>query len=145
MKVIFYHTNDSQNTIGKTLNKITAIDLHFSNNQNLNSPQLLLHKKNVLDYNKINYASLLNNYYFASGEAIQNDTLIRFNLKKDVLETYKNDILNSDVDIIEKAVASNAGNVKTSKEVETFKLPSSVVLPKTQSVVMVTVSSAGDD
>ena len=33
---------------------------------------------------------------------------------------------------------------KTSKEVETFKLKSSIVLPKTQSVIMVTVASEGD-
>lgn len=145
MKIIFYHTNDSQNTLGKTLDKITEVELHFANTQNLNNPQLLLHKKSDIDYSKINYATMLNRSYFVSYEEIQNGTLIKFNLKKDVLETYKNDILNSDCDIVEKSIPSNAGTVRTSKEVESFKLASSVVLPKTQSIVMVSVASKGND
>jgi hypothetical protein len=87
---------------------------------------------------------MLNKFYFVSHETLQNNSLIRLELKEDVLETYKDNILNSSADIIEKSTTNNVRNIATSKEVETFKLKSSVVLPKKQSIIMVTVASEGD-
>ena len=105
---------------------------------------LVFKNDNITDYSKINYAKILNKYYFVSHETLQNNYLIRLELKEDVLETYKDDILNSSADIIEKSTPNNVKNIETSKEVETFKLKSSIVLPKKQSVIMVTVASEGD-
>ena len=145
MKLTLYHTDDKPNTINKTIEQITEVELHFANTQNLNTPQLLLTKRNEIDYSKINYAKLLESYYFVNYEEMKNGSLVNFDLKKDVLETYKSNILNSDADIIEKSIPSNNANIRTSKEVESFKLASSVVLPKTQSIILVSVASKGDD
>lgn len=145
MKLTLYHTDDKPNTINKTIEQITEIEIQLRSGTDLYKLQLLLAKRNEIDYSKINYAKMLDSYYFASYEEMKNGYLVNFDLKKDVLETYKNDILNSDADIIEKSEPSNNANIRTSKEVESFKLSSSVVLPKTQSIILVSVASKGDD
>ena len=144
MELILYHTNDSQNTINKELTLITTKNINLKQSTNLYQTFLILKNDNITDYSKINYAKMLNKYYFVSYETIQNNSLIRLNLKEDVLETYKDNILNSSADITEKSTPSYSGSIRTSKEVETFKLKSTVVLPKTQSIIMVTVASEGD-
>ena len=144
MELIFYHTNDSQNTINKDLTLITTKNINLKQSTNLYQTFLILKNDKATDYSKINYAKMLNKYYFVSHETLQNNSLIRLNLKEDVLETYKDNILNSSADITEKSTPNNVRNIETSKEVETFKLKSTVVLPKTQSVIMVTVASEGD-
>ena len=144
MELILYHTNDSQNTINKNLTLITTKNINLKQSTNLYQTFLILKNDKATDYSKVNYAKMLNKYYFVSHETLQNNSLIRLHLKEDVLETYKDDILKSSADIIEKSTPNNVRNIETSKEVETFKLKSSVVLPKTQSVIMVTVASEGD-
>ena len=144
MELILYHTNDSQNTINKDLTLITTKNINLKQSTNLYQTFLVFKNDNITDYSKINYAKMLNKYYFVSYETIQNNSLIRLNLKEDVLETYKDNILNSSADITEKSTPSYSGSIRTSKEVETFKLKSDTILPKTQSIIMVTVASKGD-
>lgn len=144
MELILYHTKDSNNTINKDLTLITTKNINLKQSTNLYQTFLVFKNDGVTDYSKINYAKMLNKYYFVSHETLQNNSLIRLELKEDVLETYKDNILNSSADIIEKSTPDNTRNIATSKEVETFKLKSTVVLPKTQSVIMITVASEGD-
>ena len=144
MELQLFQNKSSENTINKDLTLITTKNINLKQSTNLYETFLIFKNDNSTDYSKINYAKMLNKYYFVSYETLQNNSLIRLQLKEDVLETYKDDILNSSADIIEKSTTNNVGNIKTSKEVETFKLKSTVVLPKTQSVIMVTVASEGD-
>ena len=144
MELILYHTNDSQNTINKEKTLITTKNINLKQSTNLYQTFLILKNDKATNFSKVNYAKMLNKFYFVSYETIANNNFIKLNLKEDVLETYKDDILNSYADIIEKSTPDNIRNIETSKEVETFKLKSTVVLPKTQSVIMVTVASEGD-
>lgn len=144
MELKLFQNKSSENTINKDLTLITTKNINLKQSTNLYQTFLVFKNDNITDYSKINYAKMLNKYYFVSHETIQNNSLIRLNLKEDVLETYKDNILNSSADIIEKSTPNNVRNIQTSKEVETFKLKSSVVLPKTQSIIMVTVASEGD-
>lgn len=144
MELKLYQNKSSENTINKDLTLITTKNINLKQSTNLYQTFLVFKNDNITDYSKINYAKMLNKYYFVSYETIQNNSLIRLNLKEDVLETYKDNILNSSADIIEKSTPNNVRNIETSKEVETFKLKSTVVLPKTQSIIMVTVASEGD-
>ena len=144
MELKLFQNKSSENTINKDLTLITTKNINLKQSTNLYQTFLVFKNDGITDYSKVNYAKMLNKYYFVSHETLQNNSLIRLELKEDVLETYKNDILNSSADIIEKSTPNNVRNIKTSKEVETFKLKSSVVLPKTQSVIMVTVASEGD-
>lgn len=140
MKLELLQNNSNDNVINKDLTLIATKDINLKQATNLYHTFLVFKNDNQTDYSKINYAKMLDKCYFVSSEAIQNNLLIRLELKEDVLETYKDSILNSDADIIEKSTPSNNGIVNTSKEVETFKMSSSVKLPKTRSIIMVTVS-----
>ena len=144
MELKLFQNKSSENTINKNLTLITTKNINLKQSTNLYQTFLVFKNDNTTDYSKINYAKMLDKYYFVSHETLQNNSLIRLHLKEDVLETYKDDILKSSADIVEKSTPNNVRNIKTSKEVETFKLKSSIVLPKTQSVIMVTVASEGD-
>ena len=144
MELQLFQNKSSENTINKNLTLITTKNINLKQSTNLYQTFLVFKNDNTTDYSKINYAKMLSKYYFVSYETLQNNSLIRLQLKEDVLETYKDNILNSSADIIEKSTPNNIRNIKTSKEVETFKLKSTVVLPKTQSVIMVTVASEGN-
>lgn len=144
MELQLFQNKSSENTINKDLTLITTKNINLKQSTNLYQTFLVFKNDNTTDYSKINYAKMLNKYYFVSHETLQNNSLIRLEMKEDVLETYKDDILNSSADIIEKSTPNNVRNIETSKEVETFKLKSTVVLPKTQSVIMITVASEGD-
>lgn len=144
MELKLFQNKSSENTINKDLTLITTKNINLKQSTNLYQTFLVFKNDSITDYSKINYAKMLNKCYFVSHETLQNNSLIRLQLKEDVLETYKDNILNSSADIIEKSTPNNTRNIKTSKEVETFKLKSSVVLPKTQSVIMVTVASEGE-
>ena len=144
MELQLFQNKSSENTINKDLTLITTKNINLKQSTNLYQTFLVFKNDNTTDYSKINYAKMLNKYYFVSHETLQNNSLIRLNLKEDVLETYKDNILNSSADIIEKSTPNNVRNIETSKEVETFKLKSDTILPKTQSIIMVTVASEGD-
>lgn len=144
MELKLFQNKSSENTINKDLTLITTKNINLKQSTNLYQTFLIFKNDGVTDYSKINYAKMLDKYYFVSHETLQNNSLIRLQLKEDVLETYKDNILNSSADIIEKSTPNNVRNIKTSKEVETFKLKSTVVLPKKQSIIMVTVASEGD-
>ena len=144
MELKLFQNKSSENTINKNLTLITTKNINLKQSTNLYQTFLVFKNDNITDYSKINYAKMLNKYYFVSYETIQNNSLIRLNLKEDVLETYKDNILNSSADITEKSTPSYSGSIRTSKKVETFKLKSDTILPKTQSIIMVTVASKGD-
>lgn len=144
MELKLFQNKSSENTINKNLTLITTKNINLKQSTNLYQTFLVFKNDGVTDYSKVNYAKMLNKFYFVSHETLQNNSLIRLELKEDVLETYKDDILNSSADIIEKSTPDNKRNIATSKEVETFKLKSSIVLPKKQSIIMVTVASEGD-
>ena len=144
MELKLFQNKSSENTINKDLTLITTKNINLKQSTNLYQTFLVFKNDNTTDYSKVNYAKMLSKFYFVSHETLQNNSLIRLHLKEDVLETYKDDILKSSADIVEKSTPNNVRNIQTSKEVETFKINSTVVLPKTQSVIMVTVASEGD-
>lgn len=144
MELKLFQNKSSENTINKDLTLITTKNINLKQSTNLYQTFLFLKNDKATDYSKVNYAKMLNKFYFVSYETIANNNFIRLNLKEDVLETNKDFILNSYADIIGKSTPNNVRNIQTSKEVETFKLKSSVVLPKTKSIIMVTVASEGD-
>lgn len=144
MELKLFQNKSSENTINKDLTLITTKNINLKQSTNLYQTFLIFKNDGVTDYSKVNYAKMLNKFYFVSHETLQNNSLIRLELKEDVLETYKDNILKSSADIIEKSTPDNTRNIATSKEVETFKLKSTVVLPKKQSIIMITVASEGD-
>lgn len=138
MELILYHTNDSQNTINKELTLITTKNINLKQSTNLYQTFLILKNDKAIDYFKVNYAKMLNKFYFVSYETIANNNFIRLNLKEDVLETYKDDILNTDFDIIGKSEIDYTSNVPTSKKVQTKIIKSNVILTDDENIIVQT-------
>ena len=83
--------------------------------------QIIIHNSEQLK--NLNYAKMLDRCYFVQVQTLNNDKFLLLTLDEDVLETYKQDILNSSQDIIKKSDAGNVKqtNVSTDTETETFK------------------------
>lgn len=114
-EVDFYKTDDSQNTINKTLTKTGTknISLLFSYDYvefkaYLTGDQILLSS---------NYAIIDNKHYFLNLENI-GGTIYLVSFTLDLLETYKDIILASDFDIIEKSTYGINSVIPTTSEIE---------------------------
>lgn len=114
-EVDFYKTDDSQNTINKTLTKTGTknISLLFSYDYvefkaYLTGDQILLSS---------NYAIIDNKHYFLNLENI-GGTIYLVSFTLDLLETYKDIILASDFDIIEKSTYGTSSDIPTDSEIE---------------------------
>ena len=138
MELILYHTNDSQNTINKEKTLITTKNINLKQSTNLYQTFLILKNDKATVFSKVNYAKMLNKFYFVSYETIANNNFIRLNLKEDVLETYKDDILNTDFDIIAKSEIDYTSKVPTSKKVQTKIIKSNVTLADDENIVVQT-------
>lgn len=101
MECKLYRLNSDINVINKDITLIDTIDIVLLEPTNVLSPYIRLKKIN--DVNNINYVFLteLNRYYFVQDKQVINNDIVQFKLNIDVLETYKNDIINSQMDIIE--------------------------------------------
>lgn len=138
MELNLYHTDDSQNTINKEKTLITTKNINLKQSTNLYQTFLILKNDKTTDYSSVNYAKMLNKFYFVSHETIANNNFIKLNLKEDVLETYKDDILNTDFDIIAKSEIDYTSNVPTSKKVQTKIIKSNVTLPDDENIIVQT-------
>lgn len=114
-EVDLYKTDDSQNTINKTLTKTGTknISLLFSYDYvefkaYLTGDQILLSS---------NYAIIDNKHYFLNLENI-GGTIYLVSFTLDLLETYKDIILASDFDIIEKSTYGTSSDIPTDSEIE---------------------------
>ena len=138
MELKLFQNKSSENTINKDLTLIATKNINLKQSTNLYQTFLVFKNDNITDYSKINYAKMLNKYYFVSHETIQNNSLIRLHLKEDVLETYKDDILNTDFDIIAKSEIDYSSNVPTSKKVQTKIIKSNVTLADDENIIVQT-------
>ena len=136
MKLEFFHTDDSSNTINKTLTKISEKDITLKASTDILAPRMVFLAKDFTS--TINYMKMLDKYYFVDLQFIRNNSLVIVNSSIDVLETYKDIILNSQADIIKK---SSAGNIKQENVLPTTiskTFNSDKTLTKSSSIIMIT-------
>lgn len=136
MKLEFFHTDDSSNAINKTLTKISEKDVTLKASTDILTPRMVFLAKDFTS--TINYMKMLDTYYFVDLQFIRNNSLVIVNSSIDVLETYKDIILNSQADIIKK---SSAGNIKQENVLPTTiskTFTSDKTLTKSSSIIMIT-------
>lgn len=136
MKLEFFHTDDSSNTINKTLTKISEKDVTLKALTDILAPRMVFLAKDFST--TINYMKMLDKYYFVDLQFIRNNSLVIVNSSIDVLESYKDIILDSQADIIKK---SSAGNIKQENVLPTTiskTFNSDKTLTKSSSIIMVT-------
>ena len=97
MKLYLYNIQDSNNVINKTLENAYDLDIILKRDVNIINPELILSTLDNIDYSNYNYAHIpeLKRYYFIDQVINLNYKLWQLNLECDVLESFKNDILNS--------------------------------------------------
>ena len=136
MKLEFFHTDDSSNTINKTLTKISEKDVTLKASTDILAPRMVFLAKDFST--TINYMKMLDKYYFVDLQFIRNDSLVIINSSIDVLETYKDLILNSQADIIEKSTISNVKQNDITQETVTKIFKSDTIVPDGSSIIMQT-------
>lgn len=136
MKLEFFHTDDSSNTINKTLTKIREKDVTLKASTDILAPRMVFLARDFTS--KINYMKMLDKYYFVDLQFIRNNSLVIVNSSIDVLETYKDIILNSQADIIKKSKPSSVKQTDVSQETITKIFKSDVTIPDGSSIIMQT-------
>lgn len=96
MELKLYKTNDDDNVIGKELTFLKSININLKDDVDVSNPNLRL-KLNVDDVKNFNYAELetFGRKYFVRDIQNINNAIWLVRLECDVLETFKNEILNS--------------------------------------------------
>lgn len=136
MEVIYYSTKDAANVINKTVEKIgnEQIFVPFSNTPLMFN--LYLANKDI--YKNVNYCKVLDKFYFVNFEQM-NPKIILASFSMDLLESYKNQILESDFDISEKSTIDYNTDVPTSSQIEKKVIKSNVTIDEQKSIIVTTV------
>lgn len=116
MNIYLYNTADDDNVLNKTLtDELIISDVKLKNPVNINNPILSLSSKIIYDdgygggwtyetkdYNYV-YIPEFERYYFIENVTLQSNNINVLTLKVDVLKTYEDEILNSDL-YVEKEI-----------------------------------------
>ena len=136
MQLELYKNSSSFNTINKTLTLLTTLNIHLKQGANLLHTQIIIHNNDQLK--ELNYAKMLDRYYFVQVQTLNNNKFLLLTLDEDVLETYKKDILASSQDVIEKSTAGNIKQTNVSPETVSKTFNSDTKLDDGSSIIMVT-------
>ena len=140
MQLILYTTKDSHNVIGKHLNEVSRVNITMKKTEDIENPTIVL-TDTGLNYN---YARIpfFNRYYFIDKFKRGTNGLITIDLSVDVLETYKNDILNSTATISAKTgLGYQDGTVQVDSRKNITVVKSDITLPEASSIILTTVGS----
>lgn len=137
MQLELYKNNSSFNTINKDLNLLATLNIHLKQGANLFHTQIIIHNNDQLK--ELNYAKMLDRCYFVQVQILNNSKFLLLTLDEDVLETYKQDILASSQDVIEKSSAGNIKQTNVSPETVSKTFNSDLKLENNSgSIIMVT-------
>ena len=137
MQLELYKNSSSFNTINKELSLLTTLNIHLKQGANLFHTQIIIHNNDQLK--ELNYAKMLDRYYFVQVQTLNNNKFLLLTLDEDVLETYKKDILASSQDIVEKSTAGNIKQTNVSPETVSKTFNSDLKLENNSgSIIMVT-------
>ena len=106
MELRLYKTTDDDNVINKDLEFVKAMNINLKDSTDVSNPNLRL-KLNIDDIGTFNYAEIetFNRKYFMRDIQNINNDIWLVRLECDVLETFKDEILNSYGDIT-KSISS---------------------------------------
>lgn len=101
MELKLYHTLDNENVINKTLTLIHTMKIKLKDTVSITNPILILSEVPGVNYFRCNYCYLseFNRYYFIRDIELMSTKNYKLQLEVDVLESFKEDILNSDAQI----------------------------------------------
>lgn len=123
MDLFLYKTTDASNVIGKTLTDVKHLSINLKKTEPIENPVLRLTVFNGIQ--EFNYAEIpfLHRKYFIESCELGNANIATLTLSVDVLETYKDDILNAESNITHKSTLDyneNSYDVDSRKDIETY-------------------------
>ena len=127
MEIKLYITEDSDTVMNKDLTLITTFDIQMRDTQNVSAPILILGEIAGVDLKTVNYAYIdeFKRYYFIRTITVGQNNIHTLAMECDVIETYKEDILNSSAQINRGVKKGDYGDIGTSievrREVDIFK------------------------
>lgn len=127
MEIKLYITEDSDTVMNKDLTLIATFDIQMRDTQNVSAPILILGEIEGVDLKTVNYAYIdeFKRYYFIRTITVGQNNIYTLAMECDVIETYREDILNSSALISRRVAAGDYGDMAVSsevrKEVEVFK------------------------
>lgn len=143
MELILYKTTDDDNVINKELEFFKSININLKDNVNVTNPDLKL-RLNVDDVKNFNYAEidLLNRKYFVRDIQNLNNDVWLVRLECDVLETYKDDILNSKASVTRNIGVGDYQDISQEFEVkrDVHIYESNRTLNKEKTMILSTIS-----
>lgn len=139
MELTLYNTESSHNTINKVKHEVISYNIILSKDTIVSRIEIPLVEKEVDLTQGVNYAYIegLNRYYFITDVEVRTTSLYVLTLEIDVLESFKDDILNSYGTIVESDSPDYALGVieqDSRKEVDIYE--SDVSIPSTQKIIM---------
>lgn len=147
MQVDFYTTRDNANTVNKTLQLNNSINIIFRQVFNEQTPFIIMNKDNLTGSNYVGIKTF-NRYYFINNVENYTANLVRIDLTCDLLMTYKDIILNSQVLITATEKPSYLStNLPTQQTISKRVVKSNVLLNKENSLILTTIGgiSKGDN
>lgn len=133
MKIELCKTNDSYNVLGKSINKVSEIEIALRKDFDSVYPSLIL--STDVSFNYAIIPSLNKKYYLDNVEIIANK-IKKYSFKLDVLETYKDSILSSTLQADSTNVKMPGITIQTTDEVETEYIELTTDM-KEQSILLV--------
>lgn len=140
MLMKLYTTKTPNNTIGKVLENETEYNIKFKSQADRTKPVVVLMSETMIDFNYA-YIPDFNRYYFVESIEITPNKIYNISLRCDVLESFKNDILESSGFVNQQTTPNKYYNsdyqTEIKKEVDVIK--SNVTLDTTKSPILVTI------
>ena len=132
MLLTLYKTLDGDNVINKVLTDPTDFNINLKLDTDLTSPELLMTKVTGVDYAEFNYATspALGRKYFIRRVVAMNASIFKLICECDYLETFKDDILNSQASFKSKIKGGDFGaiDLDMTGKVKVSEFTSSVAL-----------------
>jgi hypothetical protein len=140
MLMKLYTTKTPNNTIGKVLENETEYNIKFKAQADRTKPVVVLMSETMIDFNYA-YIPDFNRYYFVESIEVTPNKIYNISLRCDVLESFKNDILESSGFVNQQTTPNKYYNsdyqTEIKKEVDVIK--SNVTLDTTKSTILVTI------
>lgn len=140
MIISFYDLKDDSNVINKNKTLLSTLTIKMKRNDSVINPIIIITRKNFPIECNYCFIDGTNRFYFVDSSNELNNDLIELHLYVDVLETYKDEILNSNATITmksEPSYFSGSLNVDSRTEIDTFY--SDVELENTNTILLSTI------
>lgn len=140
MLMKLYTTKTPNNTIGKVLENEIEYNIKFKSQADRTKPVVVLMSETMIDFNYA-YIPDFKRYYFVESIEVTPNKIYNISLRCDVLESFKNDILESSGFVNQQTTPNKYYNsdyqTEIKKEVDVIK--SNVTLDTTKSTILVTI------